>query len=93
MINKTKNEAPLDLYGVLEAASGLIVLADRIEGFMMAQKPTEDVRVARKELYAVSVVGRLNAKIMDNMVYEIERRDAHIKILEDIIKILKATDV
>lgn len=90
--NNVKN-VPFDLYGALEAAAGLLVLAGRIENTMIEQSPTKDVKIPRKELYAVAVVGRLTAKIMDNMVYEIEKRNDHIKTMEDIIRILKVKDV
>lgn len=90
--NKTKKEEPTDMFGILEGAAGLLVMAGRIEEFLLSQKTTEAVKVPRKELYAVAKINRLNAQIVDELVYALERRDEHIKILESIIRVLRNTD-
>lgn len=83
------NKAP-DLYAILEGAAGLIVMASRIENALLDQTGKDNLTVSRKELLAVSKINRLNAQIVDELVYRIERQSDHIKNLEAMIKILKA---
>ena len=83
---------PIDLYLILEGAAGLVVMAGRIETAMLEQIGKPLVQIPRKELLAVAKINRLNAQIVDEMVYRVEQRDEHIKTLEQMIKILKARD-